>query len=32
VTEEDLKWLNSKWSTPKDVAQLTVNADRVITL
>jgi hypothetical protein len=31
VTEEDLKWLNSKFTTPKDAAQLVVEVDRVVT-
>jgi len=32
VTDDDLTWLSSKWTTPKDVAQLAVDVDRVITL
>jgi hypothetical protein len=28
--DEDLKWLSSKWMTPKDGAQLAVAADRVM--
>jgi hypothetical protein len=32
VSDEDLKWLSSKWTTPKEVAQLSVDVDRVITL
>jgi hypothetical protein len=32
VSDEDLKWLSSKWTTPKEVAQLCVDVDRVITL
>jgi hypothetical protein len=31
VTDEDLVWLKSKWSTPKDVARLALEADRVLT-
>jgi len=27
-----LKWLGSTWKTPKDVAQMAVDCDRVITL
>jgi hypothetical protein len=30
-TDEDLGWLNSKWTTPKDAAQLSINVDRVLT-
>jgi hypothetical protein len=29
--DEDLSWLNSKWMTPKDAAQLSVDVDRVLT-
>jgi len=32
VTDDDLKWLSSSWTTPKDVAQLSADVDRVITL
>jgi hypothetical protein len=32
VSDEDLKWLSSKWTTPKEVMQLAVDVDRVITL
>jgi hypothetical protein len=31
VTDDDLKWLKSKWMTPKDVAQLSADVDRVMT-
>jgi len=31
VTDEDLGWLNSKWTTPKDAAQLSIDVDRVMT-
>jgi len=31
VTDDDLNWLSSKWTTPKDVAQLSVDVDRAIT-
>jgi hypothetical protein len=31
VTEEDLKWLKSKWSTPKEIAQLAADVDRIMT-
>lgn len=30
VPAEDLGWLNSKWVTPKEVTQITVEVDRVI--
>jgi hypothetical protein len=32
VSDEDLKWLSSKWTTPKEVAQLAIDVDRVMTL
>jgi len=32
VSDEDLKWLSSKWITPKEVAQLSVDVDRIITV
>jgi hypothetical protein len=32
VSHEDLKWLFSEWTTPKEVMQLAADADRVITL
>jgi hypothetical protein len=31
VTEDDLKWLSSRWFTPKELAQLSVEVDRVLT-
>jgi hypothetical protein len=28
--DDDLKWLHSKWMTPKEGAQLVVDVDRVM--
>jgi len=31
VTDDDLKWLKSRWMTPKEVAQLALDVERVLT-
>jgi hypothetical protein len=28
--DDDLKWLKSKWMTPKEATQLAVDVDRVV--
>jgi hypothetical protein len=32
VSDEDLNGLSSKWTTPKEVAQLAIDVDRLMTL
>jgi hypothetical protein len=32
VTEEDLEWLGSSWTTPPDLARMVAEYDRVVSV